>query len=63
MIQPGAESVGGDLADEAFQVGLAGMERTGETVEGDSLDGGSECRHRCAAFIDLVSRSSIRRTP
>ena len=54
-----AEALGGDLADQAFEVVLAAVERAGEAVERDALDGRAEAGHAATAFMVLVSCSSM----
>ena len=58
-LQARPEALGRDLADEPLEVVLATVEGAGEAVEGDPLDGRSECGHADTAFMVLVSCSSM----
>src|SRR4051794_3235342 len=63
-LESGSVAVGGDLADQTLEVVFAGVEGAREAVERDALDGGSEgVGHDWAAFMVLVSCSSMRSTP
>ena len=62
-LQARAHPVRGDLADQALEVDLAGMERAGEAVEGDALDRAAGLGHRASAVICVSSDSSIISTP
>ena len=55
-----AVALGGDLADQPLEVVLAAVERAGEAVERDALDGRAEdCGHAATAFMVLMSCSSM----
>jgi hypothetical protein len=56
--EPGSVPLGGDLADQPLEVVLAAVERAGEAVQGDALDGSAEA-HAATAFMVLVSCSSM----
>ena len=58
-LEPRAVALGGDLSDQLFEVVLAAVERAGEAVERDALDGRAEIGHAATAFMVLMSCSSM----